>query len=335
MGKSIELLKNYSKEKHRDLLYSTFDVIPFSIHTINSEVWEEELWLNGHEVPYVSLTHLLDSYDCLPERPDMGFTFLWKAINNTYKELGVNKKILQSDTSRLSDSDGINYLINEIDNIKTLSVSTEYSVLELIEEYVSLMPMKPLKFVSNYVLKGNTMENSNILPILRGSSYASFKSNHSDIFNKIKNTYGNAYNNITNPVIVNSKCNLNITEFEKSKSIPKSLAVKLRELLVNRTSIISNSNQSQDYTLSLSDDKEYFKFLIKTILYAIRNNSVHGNLVSRLNSEYSSVGSLKTAIYIYFLGHLFLSLGLYINDKIEVNNLSNNIKNLELLKSLL
>ena len=41
-------------------------------------------FLTFYVIPYVLRTHLLDSYYCLPERPDMAFTFLWKCINNTY-----------------------------------------------------------------------------------------------------------------------------------------------------------------------------------------------------------------------------------------------------------
>lgn len=335
MMESINLLNNYTKEGHNNLLYATIKPIPFSIITIKSENWKNETWLLTNKVPYVVLTHLLDSYDCLPERPDMAFTFLWKSINNTYKNLGTRKRVSTLSKKRLSDSDGINYLIDEINNIKNLPITAHYTVINLIEEYVKIIPIKPFKFISNFILKGNTMENSGILPILRGSSYSSFKKNHKDIFDKIKITYGNVYNGISLPTIVGSECNLNINDLRKSNSLPKSLAGKLRELLINKASTISASNQNQSYTLSLSNDKEYLTFIIKTILYSIRNNSVHGNIVSRLNSEFASDESLKTAIYIYFLGHLILTLGLYINKEITIEDLSINIRNIELLKTII
>jgi hypothetical protein len=335
MKNSIELLYNYSKEEHHNLLYSTINSIDFSINTINSQNWKDENWLSTNQIPFVALTHLLDSYGCLPKRPDMAFTFLWKSINNTYKKLGTEKRVAASNRGRFTDSDGINYLIEGIDNIKDARITQEYNVMELIDEYVKIIPLKPLKFISNYILKGNSMENSNILPILIGSSYSSFKKNHRDTFDKIKSTYGVVYNGISNPSVINNKCDLNITDIQKSKSLPESLAKKLKDLIINKNALITNSSENQNYTLSISNNNEYLTFLIKTILYSIRNNSVHGNLVSRLNSEFASTKSLKTAIYIYFLGHLILSLGLYINNEIKLDDLKSNIENLELLKTLM
>ena len=54
-------------------------------------------------ITYILKTHLLDSYYCLPERPDMAFTFLWKCMNNIYST--YQRKNSTDDTrNSISDS---------------------------------------------------------------------------------------------------------------------------------------------------------------------------------------------------------------------------------------
>jgi hypothetical protein len=330
MNETNELLNNYTKLKHIDILYSNITRINFDIKPLTSENWISET-----NIPYVATSYLLDSYSCLPDRPDMAFTFLWKSINNCYKTLGT-KKILNSlePNTRLSDSLGIDYLIAEINNKKNDVVSANYNIISLINEYVKVIPLKPFKFLSNQILKGYVMEDAGIPNLLIGSTYSSFKKSYPDLYQKIVNTYGQSYKAISNPTVINQKVNLRITDIKKSKSIPESLAEKLKDLFENRTTTVQNSGGTNSYTLSIADDKAMIGLLIKTLLYSIRNNSVHGNLVSRLNSDYVNNESLKTAINIYFLGHMFLSLAFYVNNEIVLADLKINEENLNILKQI-
>ncbi|REG88564.1 hypothetical protein [Flavobacterium aquicola] len=330
MNETTELLNDYTKQKHIDILYSNITRINFNIKPITSENW-----INETNIPYIATSYLLDSYSCLHDRPDMAFTFLWKSINNCYKTLGINKILNSTDPNiRLSDALGIDYLIDEINNKKNDVVSVNYNIISLINEYAKVIPLKPFKFLSNQILKGYVMEEAGIPNLLIGSTYSSFKKSYPDIYQKIVNTYGQSYKAISNPTVIDQKVNLGITDLKKSKSIPKSLAEKLKDLFENRTTTVQNSGGANSYTLSITDDKIMIRLLIKTLLYSIRNNSVHGNLVSRLNSDYVNNESLKTAINIYFLGHMFLSLALYVNNEIAIADLKTNEENLNILKQI-
>src|SRR5690606_13439302 len=288
----------------------------------------------GNNIPYVATSYLLDSYSCLPRRPDMAFTFLWKSINNCYKTIAI-KKILNSSNpnKRLTDSLALDYLIKEINNKKTDEISSNYRIIDLLNDYTKEIPLKPFKFLGNQILKGYVMEEAGIPNLLIGSTYSSFKNAYPSLYQNIVNTYGQAYKAISNPTIVNDKVELNISNLHKSKSIPESLALKLKELFENKTTVLQNSGGTNSYTLTIND-KEFLSLLIKTLLYSIRNNSVHGNVVSRLNSNYVNIDSLKTAINVYFLGHVFLSLAFYVNNEMTLADLELNKENLNVLQQI-
>ena len=91
--------------------------------------------------------------------------------------------------------------------------------------------------------------------------------------------------------------------------------------------IIDPKNNS--VTLILKNDQEYIKFIVKNILYAIRNNTVHGKIASRLNSKHKNKDSYESSKYIYLLGYLFLSVMLFVNDDIEAEDLCFNLQNIK------
>ena len=338
MNESIELLKNYSKEGHKQLLIENINPIEFSIKTLKSENWNNPIWLQTNKVPYVAFSHILDSYDCLPQRPDMAFNSLWTAINNIYKSISVKERLSNNNQAKLSDSNSIDIFLNEIDQIRTHTLPNGITIIDLINEYAKLVPHKTLKFISNILLKGNAIENiTTINNVLNSSSYHSFKSNHSEIFKIINKSYCAAYNSISTPIVNGTNVNFNIDESNKTKSIEisNSLATKLKDLIINKSINITEHSSTTSSSISFADDKEFITFLFKTILYSIRNNTMHGNKVSRLNSEFVDDNSLKAAIYIYFLCHLFLSIGLYLNNDLTINDLIVNVDNLELLKTLI
>lgn len=67
MDDILQVAKNYSREKHIELLPTSRGNILDSLEFLFDEVWEEE----GVEYPYEIITYLLDCYYVLPERPDL------------------------------------------------------------------------------------------------------------------------------------------------------------------------------------------------------------------------------------------------------------------------
>lgn len=325
----LNLLLDYSREEHLNVLYSNIEPIDYKIETIKSPNWTNEQWLSNNELPYVALSHLLDSYYCLPNRPDMAFTHLWKSINNTYKTFSI------VDYSSPSDSQGVSSLVDRIFQIKDRKINPNTSIIDLLDQYFALMPIKPLKFVSNILLKNYAVHEAGIETKYTSSSYFTFKAKYENIFTPFVSTYGNAYKRITNPSIVLNKVELNITNLEKSKSIPDSLALKLKELVVTKETNVSSSDHASTHQIRFVDERQQIDFVIRMILYSIRNSSVHGNVVSRLNSDFISQDSLKAAIYIYFLGHFILSIGLYCSNKLTIEDLGINLSNKAILEQIL
>lgn len=80
MDDILQVAKNYSREKHIELLPTSRGNILDSLEFLFDEVWEEE----GVEYPYEIITYLLDCYYVLPERPDLASLFCWQAINHSY-----------------------------------------------------------------------------------------------------------------------------------------------------------------------------------------------------------------------------------------------------------
>ena len=335
MENLLQILNNYSKDSHLKELYSEITPINFKIEPLYSSNWSDKTWLLTNDIPYVALTNLMDSYYCLPERPDMAFTHIWKSINNSYLKLGKRKRIATGDVGKLNDSHGIEYLVNAIASVMGNNIEPTITIGDLIHNYIDIIPIKTLKFVSNFVLKGYAIKKVGLNPILNSSSHNSFASKHATIYNAIVNTYGQSYANITSPSVSDVKADLNIVNKQKSKSIPESLSVKLQELMRTGNTIITNSSSTTTYTLSFANHEEFIDVIIRVILYSIRNNSIHGNLVSRLNSEFVNQDSLKNSIYIFFLAHFILSLSLYVNGDVNLQELEVNIRNLNLLKTLI
>lgn len=80
MDDILKLAKDYSKERHLDLLPRCNNNILDKLDYIYDENWENQ----GVSYPYEILTYLFDSYYVLPERPDLAALFCWQAINHSY-----------------------------------------------------------------------------------------------------------------------------------------------------------------------------------------------------------------------------------------------------------
>ncbi|TLT06514.1 hypothetical protein FE243_07970 [Aliarcobacter thereius] len=313
---SYELMKSYNKSKHIE----SIKIKNFKFEYLFSKNWKKE-----EDIPYVLRTHLLDSYYCLPERPDMAFTFLWKCINNAYSTYQrKSSKVVQ-----IGDSVLLQNMSDTIASRVSDKIITTKTVGMLIEKYIDKIPNKILHFISNYILKSYVIKQKITDERYVYSSYNTFKSKFPNIHDSIISAYGQEYLGICNPIISNGEVDLRINDKDKSLKIIHSLSEKLKELIKTRQTFLSHNNQT--YTLKLNSEEEYIQFILFNILYAIRNNTVHGKIASRLNSDYVNPNSFQSSKYIYLLGYMFLSLMLYISDDIKLDDLEFNFKNIKCL----
>ena len=321
---TVDLLKNYDKTKHLKITSNS------NIKKINLNYLFSDKWNQKKNIPYVVKTHLLDSYYCLPERPDMAFTFLWKSINSSYTELYILKK--PNEEKRLSDTIAIQMLNSVIIKNFDSKINLEINVELLLKKYMSKIPIKLTKFVSNYLLKNYVLEikyPSKQYVKYISSSFTSFRKQFPEIYNAIINTYGSAYEKITNPEIDDKghiSLNIKKEDEEKSRKIIHSLAITIKELLIKRQ-ITIESDTTEPFTLDLTKNIDYINFITINLLYAIRNNTIHGKIASRLNSKTKNKESYFSSVYLYLLGYMILSISLYELDYINATDLEVNLKN--------
>ncbi|WP_242307527.1 hypothetical protein [Bacillus cereus group sp. BfR-BA-01524] len=354
MNNWLEILGDYNKNEHLETLYENKIgdyLILKDIKNIYNEKWDV-----GSKYPYVTITHLLDSYYCLPERPDMAFTFLWKAINSVYNKHYLTKagtggsiegKLIDG---REGDGQKLNLIIESMSSILDDSITYQgkiFTIRELIDLYVEKIPIKTLRFVANYVLKGLIIDDKLVYNGLSGnqkkshlsSQYTTFRSSFKDLLSIIDETYGESYRNITflKSNIHNFQVDVDTLDRDKSRKLVHSLATKLKELLINKKATFKDVKESdlveeEKYTFNLKDDGLYLKFVFKCILYAIRNTSFHGNVASRYNSKTFNKEAIESSTYVYLIGHLFLTLCLYVNRELSTKELVVNLQNLELFE---
>ena len=331
------MLNNYSKDEHLRLMKGTLNLDYSklsSIKPIYSERWNEDILT----VPYVAKSHIIDSYYSLPERPDIAFTCLWKAINNSYSNYYLKQVHNNYNCKQLSDSKSLEKIIEHISNDanKTFSFDSEnYTIEELVNLYINNIPDKIYKFVASYILKGMAITDpsvTGISEIYALSSYKTFKNKFNDIHNIIENTYGVKYRGICNLSISSDKTcvNYGISDSNKNKSraLIHNLSLKLKELLAGNGCQLQNKDSGYKGKIELLSFQERLSFLIFIILYSVRNNNTHGNVASRMNSEHANSESFKASEYVYLLGHMFLSLIMYRNGDLNLDDLGFNIANL-------
>lgn len=338
MNKLTELINNYSKIKHLEIIPNCEEKYRLNmkdLKPIYSGIWEE----NKEIIPYIEITHLLDSYYCLPERPDMAFFYLWKSINNSYNKLHFKSIQLENLKYDGTDSGRLDLAIKVMErkmNESFVYNKQKYTIETIIGNYMEEIPIKTMRFVSNYILKGIVIQNyfndNKLEKIYLSSQYKTFKAKFPAILDVIKRTYGESAIKIYNVVLNKSNWKYEIESRDKCKSraITHSLAKDLKRLITKKTVSICDSAENK-YEIGFQDTYEYLLFIFNSLMYAIRNSSIHGNEASRLNSETANISSVESNNYIYLLGHLFLSLELYLNDEIVINDLYLNIENMNLL----
>ncbi|MBX9967226.1 hypothetical protein H7K06_06805 [Priestia aryabhattai] len=351
MDKRLEVLKNYNKIEHLNVLYENKINNYVSLKDIK-KIYNQK-WVNDPNYPYVTATHLLDSYYCLPERPDMAFTFLWKSINSVYNKhylvkAGTGQSIGGNQIDgREGDGKKLYLMIESIS--KCLNHSFIYegstcSIKDLIDLYVAKMPIKTLRFVANYVLKGLAIDNKlnyegldkNLMKTHLSSQYTTFKSSFNDLISIIGDTYGQSYLDICflKSNIHNSQTDVDTSDRDKSRRLVHSLATTFKELLTKKRATFkdtANEEEKDRYTFTFKNEDDYLKFVFNCILYAVRNTSFHGNVASRFNSKTFDKEAITSSTYVYLLGHLFLTFCLYINNELTTQELALNLENLKLI----
>ena len=228
----------------------------------------------------------------------------------------------------MSDSKSLDKIIEHISNNlgRGFEVDGEIKTIKcILDLYYKEIPIKTLNFVSSYILKGIAIESHNAPIIYASSSYRSFKKKFGKIYQIIKSTYGFKYQEICSPCVSSCKTviDYSISDGEKSRKLVHSLSGSLKEALVNGC-----VNLDDGSSISFDTEKERLEFVLLCILYSVRNNNSHGNVASRMNSVYANKDSFKAAEYVYLLGHMFLSLIMYKNQDIEIDDLRINFQNI-------
>lgn len=187
------LVTNYTSKGHEKILPAPeneklrwFEDFKF----LNPASWAA----NPKKIPYIAATALIDSYSCLPRRPDMAFTYLWTAINNSYNDLFL---IHNTVSKRLGDTKAIEKSLELISNILQSNVENrapipdEYeskTINEIVIEFVKRLPDKTLNFLASYILKGMAVTrhngNQNTIKIREEKSISRPRIKHSQIDSK-------------------------------------------------------------------------------------------------------------------------------------------------------
>lgn len=326
----LKLSKNYERTAHLQWIEfkASYPVLELSKLTkIYSANWQDKVWLQKNELPYTTISLLLDSYYFLPERPDLSFQYIWQAVNHEYKKIYLKSPL----NSKLTDSGMIDLFLKELNKSKYFrnGATGQKSILEIIKLYSQKIPIKTCKFITNYLLKGYVLDKNNISTKYNSSSYFTIKSNYNTLFDVFINTYGESFSQICKPTInkYNTDFELNIADKFKSKSIPDSMAKEIQKLIQqkkieltkskkdNKTNRSSKNIKEKKFTYQLQDD-ELVDFIFKIVIYSIRNNTMHGKIVPRLNSIYANEESYVSSTFLYLMTYLYLTILMLLNEEI-------------------
>ncbi|HAT3852327.1 MAG: hypothetical protein E6Y18_15750 [Serratia marcescens] len=343
-----KLVTNYNLSEHQKSLPSSED---------NSLQWFKSFkflhpasWAaSPQKIPYIAATTLIDSYSCLPRRPDMAFSYLWTAINNSYNDL-----LLKQNTSgdRLTDTKGIDnslalissFLNSKVDNKAILPEEHESKTInEIMVEFVKRLPDKNLNFLGSYILKGMAISIKNsedTLPSIRkihiSSSYQTFEKRFKTIHNHLYWNYGKKYSSICTISESTDKTSVDfgIKDEEKSRMITRAVRKELQRILVNNPELdqFDVAGNSTPKKAAFTNDIDKLEFLIFGLLYASRNNNIHGNVASRLNSIFANSKTITAATWNFLFEYFYLSLLLLALKHIELDDLDIHLYNVKLLK---
>jgi hypothetical protein len=309
-------------------------------------------WASSHQkIPYIAATTLIDSYSCLPRRTDMAFSYLWTAINNSYNDLYLKHN---TTSNKLGDTKAIDnslILISDILNSKVDNKATppeeneSKTINQILIEFVKCIPDKNLKFLSSYILKGMAVSinnSNNSLPHIReihiSSSYRTFERRFGTIHNHLYWNYGKKYSSICSISESTDKTSVDFgikeADSDVSRSITYAMSKELQRILVKNPELdqFDEFGNSLPKIKAFTTDIQRLEFLIFGLLYASRNNNIHGNVASRLNSIFANSETVNAATWNFLFGYFYLSLLLLTLAYIDLDDLDIHLFNVKLLK---
>lgn len=350
LAKLYNLVTGYTSEEHEKLLpplennnLQWFKKFKF----LNPASWAS----TPQNIPYIAVTTLIDSYSCLPRRPDMAFTYLWTAINNSYNDLFLKHN---TTSNKLSDTKAIENSLNLISNILNLKIenkpriseeSESKTINEILVEFAKRLPNKNLNFLSSYLLKGMAItkhNNEQTRPLIRkihiSSSYRTFANKFKVIHNHLYWNFGQKYSNICSISESTDKTSVDfgINQDYKvtSRNITQAMSRELQRILVDNPELeqFDENGNSLPKKYAFTSDIQRLEFLVFSLLYASRNNNIHGNVPSRANSIYSNAETITAATWNFLFGYFYLSLLLLSLTHIHHDDLDIHLFNVKLLK---
>lgn len=350
-----KLVTNYTSKGHEKILPAPeSEKLQWfkSFKFLNPASWTA----NPKKIPYIAATTLIDSYSCLPRRPDMAFTYLWTAINNSYNDLFL---IHNTSSKRLTDTKAIdkslelisNTLQSNIENKATTPEEYESKTInEITIEFAKRLPDKTLNFLASYILKGmaitrhNQNQNQNQNPttireIHISSSYQTFANRFQTIHNHLYWNFGQHYSKICSIKESSDKTSVDFgiskENADTSREITRAMRKELQRILVNKPMLdqFDTNGNSLPQAISFTSEIQRMEFLVFSLLYASRNNNIHGNVASRVNSIFSNADTITAATWNFLFGYFYLSLLLLCLKNIELDDLDIHLSNLKLLKT--
>ena len=298
MDDILKLAKDYSKERHLDLLPRCNNNILDKLDYIYDENWENQ----GVPYPYEILTYLFDSYYVLPERPDLAALFCWQAINHSY----YVQQLSDNNVGFCQDTKGIELIRDAILG----DWNNKYKAI--LEPFLKRMPDKTFHYVASYMLKGYAMEKKGIAEKYRASSYKTLKRKIPSLLDILDNAYGKSYCKISNPTLVNNEVDLGITNANKGKSraITHSFGTKLKALMLGEEVEITFCDVQGTKKTYKFTEVERMSFALFGILYASRCNNFHGNVAARMNSINANKDTFKMYTDMFLTEYIILAIHL-------------------------
>ncbi|HCQ2389411.1 TPA: hypothetical protein OHN42_004796, partial [Escherichia coli] len=119
-----------------------------------------------------------------------------------------------------------------------------------------------------------------------------------------------------------------------SRRITQAMSRELQRIIVDnpKLDLFDKNGNSVGKAFAFSSDIQRLEFLIFNLLYASRNNNIHGNVASRINSIFANKDTITAATWNFLFGYFYLSLLLLCLNSINVDDLDVHLFNVELLK---
>lgn len=174
--------------------------------------------------------------------------------------------------------------------------------------------------MASYILKGIALEDASLSPKFISSSFHNFKKRFKTFYEKIGKLYREKYKSICNISECNAKIKFGISDKKSSKEIIKSLVEKIQILIKTNKTSFTKFDSSESYEVNFNN-RNKIEFLLFSILYATRCNYFHGNVSSRLRSQFVNEETYFSNKYVFVLSHIFLVIALNINGYIGDNDI--------------